>query len=373
MLIGILGGGQLGRMLALAGYPLGLRFRGLDPNADAPLGQVAELVVAPYDEWQALQRFAVGLDHVTYEFENVPGSTAEFLAAHLPVSPPPEALIRSQDRLEEKRLFQECAIPVPRYAPVSGPHDFAQALDIIPLPALLKTRRLGYDGRGQAHIRSPEELPLAWERLGRVPCLLEELVPFEYEVSLLGVRSRRGEVAFYPLVENRHVEGILAISRAPAPRASTALQTAAQRYVEALLHRLEYVGVLAVEFFVRGDRLLANEMAPRVHNSGHWTIEGAETSQFEQHLRAILGWPLGSTAPRGHSAMINLLGVVPPIESLLALPNTHVHLYGKEPRPRRKLGHVTIRADSAHHCDELLQQVLELVPFFRDGHSEGRG
>uniref|UniRef100_A0A7C1FV12 N5-carboxyaminoimidazole ribonucleotide synthase n=1 Tax=Thermomicrobium roseum TaxID=500 RepID=A0A7C1FV12_THERO len=363
MLIGILGGGQLGRMLALAGYPLGLRFRGLDPNANAPLGQVAELVVAPYDDRLALERFAAGLDLVTYEFENVPGSTAEFLAARLPVSPPPEALIRSQDRLEEKRLFEECGIPVPRCAPVSGPDDFAQALGAVPLPALLKTRRLGYDGRGQAQIHTAEELALAWERLGRVPCLLEEFVPFEYEVSLLGVRSRRGEITFYPLVENRHVEGILAISRAPAPRASTALQTLAQQYVEAILNRLEYVGVLAVEFFVVGDRLLANEMAPRVHNSGHWTIEGAETSQFEQHLRAILGWPLGSTTPRGHSAMINLLGVVPPIEPILALPNTHVHLYGKEPRPRRKLGHITVRADSAHERDELLRQVLEFVSF----------
>lgn len=363
MLIGILGGGQLGRMLALAGYPLGLRFRALDPNANAPLGQVAELVVAPYDDRLALERFAAGLDLVTYEFENVPGSTAEFLAACLPVSPPPEALIRSQDRLEEKRLFEECGIPVPRYAPVSGPDDFAQALSAVPLPALLKTRRLGYDGRGQAQIHTEEELALAWERLGRVPCLLEEFVPFEYEVSLLGVRSRRGEITFYPLVENRHLEGILAISRAPAPRASTALQTLAQQYVEAILNRLEYVGVLAVEFFVVGDRLLANEMAPRVHNSGHWTIEGAETSQFEQHLRAILGWPLGSTTPRGHSAMINLLGVVPPIQPILALPNTHVHLYGKEPRPRRKLGHITVRADSAHERDELLRQVLEFVSF----------
>lgn len=363
MLIGILGGGQLGRMLALAGYPLGLRFRGLDPNANAPLGQVAELVVAPYDDRLALERFAAGLDLVTYEFENVPGSTAEFLAARLRVSPPPEALIRSQDRLEEKRLFEECGIPVPQYAPVSGPDDFAQALDAVPLPALLKTRRLGYDGRGQAQIHTAEELALAWDRLGRVPCLLEEFVPFDYEVSLLGVRSRRGEITFYPLVENRHVEGILAISRAPAPRASTALQTLAQQYVEAILNRLEYVGVLAVEFFVVGDRLLANEMAPRVHNSGHWTIEGAETSQFEQHLRAILGWPLGSTTPRGHSAMINLLGVIPPIEPLLALPNTHVHLYGKEPRPRRKLGHITVRADSAHERDELLRQVLEFVSF----------
>lgn len=363
MLIGILGGGQLGRMLALAGYPLGLRFRGLDPNANAPLGQVAELVVAPYDDRLALERFAASLDLVTYEFENVPGSTAEFLAARLPVSPPPEALIRSQDRLEEKRLFEECGIPVPRYAPVSGPDDFAQALDAVPLPALLKTRRLGYDGRGQAQIHTAEELALAWERLGRVPCLLEEFVPFEYEVSLLGVRSHRDEITFYSLVENRHVEGILAISRAPAPRASTAQQTLAEQYVEAILNRLEYVGVLAVEFFVVGDRLLANEMAPRVHNSGHWTIEGAETSQFEQHLRAILGWPLGSTTPRGHSAMINLLGVIPPIEPILALPNTHVHLYGKEPRPRRKLGHITVRADFAHERDELLRQVLEFVSF----------
>ncbi|MCS7051419.1 MAG: 5-(carboxyamino)imidazole ribonucleotide synthase [Thermomicrobium sp.] len=363
MRIGILGGGQLGRMLALAGYPLGLTFRGLDPAVDAPLGQVAELVVAQYDDPSALERFADGLDRVTYEFENVPGTTAALLAERLPVLPPPPALERAQDRLEEKRLFESCSIPVPTYAPVSSPEDFAAALQRVPLPALLKTRRLGYDGRGQRRIDTADELAPAWEALGRVPCLLEEVVSFDYEVSVLAARSPSGTIAFYPLVENRHVAGILAVSRAPAPRASRSLQATAEHYVRAILDQLSYVGVLAVEFFVVGETLLANEMAPRVHNSGHWTIEGAETSQFEQHLRAILDWPLGSTAPRGHSAMINLLGVLPPIDSVLALRNAHVHLYGKAPRPRRKLGHVTVRAETAEERDVLLQQVLDLVTF----------
>ncbi|MCX2726239.1 5-(carboxyamino)imidazole ribonucleotide synthase [Thermomicrobium sp. 4228-Ro] len=361
MLIGILGGGQLGRMLALAGYPFGLRFRGLDPAPDAPLGQLADLVVAPYDDSSALDRFVRDLDLVTYEFENVPGATAQFLSERVPVFPPPEALIHAQDRLFEKQLFETCGIPVPRYAPVSSPDDFARALEQVPLPALLKTRRLGYDGRGQARVERAEDLPLAWEQLGGVPCLLEERIPFDFEVSLLAARSRSGELAFYPLVENQHTEGILAISRAPAPRASRQLQHLAERYVRALLERLAYVGVLAVEFFVVGDQLLANEMAPRVHNSGHWTIEGAETSQFEQHLRALLDWPLGSTTPRGHAAMVNLLGTVPPIASLLAIPNAHVHLYGKAPRPRRKLGHVTVRADTADERDALVRRVLEVV------------
>lgn len=348
-------------MLALAGYPLGLRFRGLDPAADAPLGQVAELVVAPYDDRAALERFAEGLDLVTYEFENVPSATAEFLAACLPVWPPPEALARSQDRLFEKELFVSCGIPVPPYAPVSGRDDFAVALEQVSLPALLKTRRLGYDGRGQVRIQHADELPAAWEQLGGVPCILERLVPFDYEVSLLAARSPSGRLAFYPLVENRHTAGILAVSRAPAPRATAELQERAEQYVRTLLERLSYVGILAVEFFVVGDQLLANEMAPRVHNSGHWTIEGAETSQFEQHLRAVLDWPLGSTHPRGHAAMINLLGTIPPISELLAIPNAHVHLYGKLPRPRRKLGHVTVRADTPDQRDELVRRVLRIV------------
>ncbi len=359
--IGILGGGQLGRMLALAGYPLGLHFRGLDPARDAPLGQVAECLVGAYDDIEQLERFALGLDLVTYEFENVPATTANFLASRLPVYPPPMALARAQDRLEEKRLFQECGIPVPRYATVTGPEDFHAALNRVPLPALLKTRRLGYDGRGQVRIEREADLLAAWERLGCVPCLLEEVVPFDYEVSLLAARSSRGEYAFYPLVENQHTEGILALSRVPAPRATTQLDEDARRYVRSILEALDYVGVLAVEFFVVGTTLLANEMAPRVHNSGHWSIEGAETSQFEQHLRAILGWPLGATTVRGHAAMINLLGMIPPIETLLAIPNAHVHLYGKEPRPRRKLGHVTVRAETAEERDELVRQVLGVV------------
>lgn len=363
MMIGILGGGQLGRMLALAGYPLGLRFRGLEPASDSALGQVAETVQAAYDDLAVLPRFAEGLELVTYEFENVPATTAEFLSRRFPVYPPPLALSVAQDRLQEKHLFERCGVPVPRFAPITEPDDIPKALEQVPLPALLKTRRLGYDGRGQIRVEQPQDLQAAWNQHDQVPCLLEERIDFHYEVSLLAARSRNGELAFYPLVENLHIEGILALSRAPAPRATPQLQKTAEHYVGYILEELQYVGLLAVEFFVVGEQLFANEIAPRVHNSGHWTIEAAETSQFEQHLRAILGWPLGACTPRGYAAMVNLLGSIPPLEAMLRVPNAHVHLYGKTPRPRRKLGHITIRADTPAERDELVEQLLTLIPF----------
>lgn len=341
-MIGILGGGQLGRMLALAGYPLGLRFRVLDPAPDAPAAHLAEHVAGRYDDPAALERFVQGANLVTYEFENVPVDATRWLAERVPVLPPPQALETAQDRLFEKQCFQQLDIPTAPFLPVNSRSDLDMAIEQIGLPAVLKTRRLGYDGKGQVVLRTPDDARQAWTLLGGVPLILEGFVPFDRELSILAVRSRTGAMTFYPLVENHHQEGILRLSLAPAPDLSPGLQAQAECYAARVLEALDYAGVLAIELFQVGDRLLANEMAPRVHNSGHWTIEGAEASQFENHLRAVLGLPLGSTAPRGVSAMLNLIGSMPDPAAMLAHPGVHLHLYGKAPRPGRKLGHITL-------------------------------
>ena len=314
-MVGVIGGGQLGRMLALAGIPLGLSFRFLDPAADAPAGEVGELLVGAYDDPELLDRLADGAEAVTYEFENVPVEAARRVGA----SPDAAALEASQDRLVEKQLFRRLGIPTVRI------DDEVEAF-----PALLKTRRLGYDGKGQRLVETYE---------GQGPHhVLEERVSFERELSLLAVRGRDGDTRFWPLVDNVHGDGILRTSRAPADDAP---QAEAEAHATRLLDELGYVGVLTLELFDVGGTLLANEFAPRVHNSGHWTIEGAATSQFENHLRAILGLPLGSTESRP-SLMVNLIGALPPQRDVLAIPGAHLHVYGKEPRSGRKIGHVTL-------------------------------
>jgi 5-(carboxyamino)imidazole ribonucleotide synthase len=325
-LVAVIGGGQLGRMLGLAGIPLGLDFRFLDPSEDAPAKAVGELVVGPYDDELSLRRLARGADVVTYEFENVPAAAARSVDA----VPSARALAPTQDRLEEKELFRRLGIPTPEFrAPT--------------MPAIAKTRRLGYDGKGQRLITSLVDL--------REDEIAEQIVEFRRELSILAVRSTRGETAFYPLVENSHRDGILRLSRAPVD----AHEAVAQDYASRLLDALRYAGVLALELFELEDgRLLANEVAPRVHNSGHWTIEGARTSQFENHLRAILGLPLGSTETPQPVAMVNLIGEAPPLERMLAIPGAHVHLYGKDPRPGRKLGHVTLVGEAVSALDQLL-------------------
>ena len=316
MIVGVIGGGQLGRMLALAGIPLGLSFRFLDPSPDAPAGAVGELLVGAYDDSELLDRLADGAAAVTYEFENVPVEAARRVGA----VPAPAALEAAQDRLVEKQLFRRLGIPTARIDD-----------EVDTFPAILKTRRLGYDGKGQRLVET---------RPGSDPSqVLEERVRFDRELSLLAVRGRSGETAFYPLVENVHENGILRSSRAPAPDAP---QAEAEDYATRLLDELGYVGVLALELFDVGGRLLANELAPRVHNSGHWTIEGAATSQFESHLRAILGWPLGPTSMRGDVALLNVIGHEPDAAVVFGVPGAHLHFYGKEPRPGRKLGHVTL-------------------------------
>lgn len=357
MKIGILGGGQLGRMLALAGYPLGLRFRCFETSADAPAGRVAELAVGSFMDHAALAEFAAGLEVVTFEFENVPLTAAEFLAGRMNFWPPPLALAVAQERQREKSFFQACGLPTPRFLPVETEAELRAAVAELGLPSVLKTRRFGYDGKGQTVLRRPEDLGPAFARLGGVPLILEAFVPFTRELSILAVRGRQGEVAFYPLVENTHEAGMLRQTVAPAPGLTPALQRQAEACAQAVLQKLNYVGVLAIEFFQVGDQLLANEMAPRVHNSGHWTIEGAATSQFENHLRALLGLPLGSTEAKGCVAMVNLVGRLPRLAELLRVPGCHPHLYDKEPRPGRKVGHVTLVSPSEAERQNGLQQL----------------
>src|SRR5690606_25582511 len=279
--VGVLGAGQLGRMLALAGYPLGLRFRFLDPNPESPAAALGEFIAADYDDPDALRRFAEGLDVATYEFENVPASVADYLAGHVPaVHPHYAALAVSQDRLSEKQLFRRLGIPTAPFAAVDSEDDLARAVDEVGLPAVLKTRRYGYDGKGQFVLREAADVHRAWAALGGAPLILEGFVAFERELSIIAVRGRDGDIVYYPLSENHHLEGILRRTIAPAPGVTASLQARAEASARAVLEEFDYVGVLAIELFQRGDDLLANEMAPRVHNSGHWTIEGAETSQF---------------------------------------------------------------------------------------------
>ncbi|MET0535019.1 MAG: 5-(carboxyamino)imidazole ribonucleotide synthase [Steroidobacter sp.] len=358
MKIGIIGAGQLGRMLALAGYPLGLRFVFLDQSSDAPGAQVGRIIPGAFDDAAKLAELAAEVDVVTFDVENVPVNAVEPIAALKPFLPPVKALGASQDRLHEKTLFRKLKIPTPPFMAVDSIEDLQAAVAQIGLPGVLKTRRLGYDGRGQFYLRKPSDIETAWQTLGTVPLIYEGFVNFTREVSIIGVRSTRGETLFYPLSANTHSEGILRYS--VAPYRSTSLQKQAETYMRKLLKHLDYAGVLTIEFFVQGGKLVANEMAPRVHNSGHWTIEGAQTSQFENHVRAILGLPLGSTRPNGHSAMMNFIGSIPELGNILRVSGVHFHSYGKEPRPNRKLGHCTVNAPSPAARDRALRQLLRL-------------
>jgi len=349
--IGILGGGQLGRMIALSGYPLGLRFRFFDPVDEACVDPLAARVRGAWDDREALARFADGLDVVTYEFENVPVETVRALEARgVAVHPGARALEVSQDRVAEKQFLNVQGVATAPFAAVDTEAALREAVARLGLPAVLKTRRGGYDGKGQIVLRTAEDVTAAWAELGGVPLILEGFVPFERELSIVAARDRAGNVACYPLVQNVHRDGILRLTFAPAPRLSEALQAQAERWVHAVLDALGYVGVIAIELFERDGELVANEMAPRVHNSGHWSIDGAVTSQFEQHVRAVAGLPLGSTAPRGASLMVNVIGTLPDathVAAVAAVEGAHVHLYDKEPRAGRKIGHVTLNAPDA--------------------------
>ena len=367
MTVGIIGGGQLGRMLALAGYPLGLDFVFLDPSREAPAGKVAPVLHGAFTDPQVLKWLSRECEVLTFDWENI---SVEALRKHARgprrarICPPPPALATAQDRVAEKRLFERLDIPTTRWRAVESGAALERALREVGLPGVLKTRRMGYDGKGQARIRTREEAQRAWQTLGGVPLIYEEWVPFECEVSIIGARSTRGETVFYPLNGNVHADGILRATR--APYGPTRWHRNAVEYLTRCLEHFHYTGVLTIEFFVRQGRLIANEMAPRVHNSGHWTIEGSATSQFENHLRAILGLPLGSTRPTGHSAMVNLIGEIPARQWLLEFEGLHLHDYGKQPRPGRKLGHCTLVEATATGRDRLTRRLLgRLAPGVR--------
>jgi 5-(carboxyamino)imidazole ribonucleotide synthase len=352
-------------MLALAGYQLGIEFRFFDPNSGAPVGQIGQLIAANYDDRPALERFLKNVDVVTYEFESIPVETVRFVAERVKVFPPVKALQTAQDRLFEKQLFQSLDIPTPRFSAVDSVDSLRCAVDEIGLPSVLKTRRLGYDGKGQFVLRVPADVDAAWSALGKSPLILEQYVPFQHELSVLGVRNTEGSEVFYAPVENRHREGVLRRSEAPAPNITPELAATAIDYCRRIMDQLEYVGVMALELFAVQGKVLANEIAPRVHNSGHWTIEGAETSQFENHLRAILGLPLGVTTLRGRSVMYNLLGHIPQLEDVVAIEGAHLHLYGKAPTEKRKVGHVTLVAQTSAGAERgaaEIARVLRLPP-----------
>jgi 5-(carboxyamino)imidazole ribonucleotide synthase len=340
--VGIIGAGQLGRMMALAAYPLGIECRFVDTHANAPGGQLAPIRVAPLDDTVALSALAQEVDVVTFDIENVSVSALESVSEHVPVAPDPGIVAKAQDRLEEKRLFESLGIPTAPYCAVDKRTDLGRAARTLGWPIVLKARRLGYDGRGQRIATDEASLNRAWEELGSRPAIAEARVNFEREVSLIAARGRSDQIEYYPLSENRHRDGMLESSIAPYEDDDLAAQ--ARGWMASMLRKFDYVGVLTIEFFISANGLIANEIAPRVHNSGHWTIEGAETSQFENHVRAILGLPLGSASPRGISLMRNLIGSVPSADKLLSIRGLHLHDYGKEPRPGRKVGHCTVLA-----------------------------
>lgn len=359
MTVGVLGAGQLGRMMALAGYPLGLDFLFLDREPGTPSHQVAPSLFGSFTDTALLDEIASRSEVVTFDWENVPAEALDRLSSRTRIAPPRLALATAQDRLLEKELFKRLSVPTNRTRAVDSLADLKRAAADIGLPGVLKTRRLGYDGKGQQVVRTGQDLEAAWQALGSAPLLYEAMVPFDYEVSAIGVRSLDGDFRMYPLNRNLHQGGILRLTRAPWKSAT--LEKAARRTLKRVMEHFDYVGVLAIEFFVQRGRLLANEMAPRVHNSGHWTIEGAETSQFENHLRAILGLPLGSTAARGHAAMVNLVGTMPDRETLLAVPGLHLHDYAKSERPGRKLGHCTVVAPTAAQRERAVRRLLRIV------------
>lgn len=357
MRIGIIGAGQLGQMLGIASRELGHECYFLDPSDQPPAATVGPVIQAPFDDRVALSVLAEKVDVLSYEFENVPVDALSDLGNSVPVYPPLEALRLAQDRLDEKQLFETLDISLPRYHAVDSVDDLLAACETIGVPLVVKTRRLGYDGKGQFVLRDKSQVDDAWREIGGVPLIAEQWVPFDYEVSAIGVRSVEGDIAAYCLTHNEHSGGILRVSRAPVD--DDALTSKAHAYLSRMLEHLDYVGVLALELFVVGDDLLANEYAPRVHNSGHWTIEGAETSQFANHIRAVVGAKPGPTDVVGHAGMINLIGTIPDAARQVGIGT--LHDYGKSARPGRKLGHITVVADTAAERDTQTAAVDETV------------
>ncbi len=362
--IGVIGGGQLGRMLGLAGLPLGHEFRFYDPSPLSPARHVGGLSVGAFDDFNSLLAFAADCDFITYEFENVPVRAAEMLNNVRPVRPHPSALRVSQHRAAEKQFIRSHGIDTaPFVYPVATLSDLTSGLNDLGGTAVLKTCTLGYDGKGQRLLRTQSDAVSAWGELGDHELILEGFVKFDREVSLIAARTVGGDFYSFPLTENVHRDGILRRSTALLPGAEGRLQAAAEDYVQRLMVALNYVGVLAVEFFVVGDTLVANEMAPRVHNTGHWTIDGAFTSQFEAHIRAISGLPLSPLVQHTSSVMVNIVGDLPNIAAVMKLPGTHLHLYDKAPRAGRKLGHITVCMEDTRELAETTRRLESITPW----------
>ncbi len=361
--IGVLGGGQLGRMMALAGYPLNLSFSFFDKAEDCPSAALgARFGDADYSD-ESLQAFIDSADVFTYEFENIPTRWVEAIAARKPVYPGVKSLAVSQNRINEKRLFAELNIPSARFAEIRGEDDLHQAIATLGLPLVVKTVTEGYDGKGQFLLRDAAQVGACWAAIGAsVPLIAEEFIQFKRELSIIAVRGQNGETRFYPLAENHHNHGILSHSIVPAPLLDENTQLTAERYISSILHELGHVGVLTLELFETRNGLLANETAPRVHNSGHWSIEGAHSSQFENHVRAVAGLPLGSTRAEKPSAMINIIGKHPIAADVLRVTDAHLHLYGKSEREGRKLGHITVTADSYPELSMRMNRLAEVLP-----------
>lgn len=343
MKVGILGAGQLAKMMALAAHPMNIQTRCLDPKTEVCASAVTPVQQNDYTDQKAIEQFAKSVDYVTFENENIPAETIDWIAAICPTAPAKQSLLCAQDRILEKSLFDTLGIPTPGYRQIDSLDDLEKAAEQLGLPALLKTRRFGYDGKGQFLIRERAQITTAWETLGKENLILEQFIPFDFEVSQIMVRNRTGEINYYPLVRNEHTNGILRQSH--APYINSALEETAQQYCKKIATHFDYVGILTVEFFVKENQLTANEMAPRVHNSGHWTIEGSETSQFENHIRAICDLPLGSCQSRGQATMFNIIGKEPLASEMLAIEHSHFHSYGKSPEPNRKVGHVTVQTN----------------------------
>ncbi len=357
MNVGILGGGQLARMLAQAGRPLGLSFMFLCPDSNACAAPYGELLCAPYDDERAQNRLIKWADVTTYEFENIPLSVVESIQRQVTLHPSFSALAVARDRLVEKQRFAAMGIPIEKYSPINSLPELKAALQNIGLPAILKTRTQGYDGKGQFKLTKESDLSVAWDRLGKKPCIVEAVVPFKRELSIIAARDQNGQMVYYPVSENHHRDGILRLS---IIRLNDSLQTKVNQMIKIIMDDFNYVGVMALELFQDKDRLLANELAPRVHNSGHWSIEAARTSQFENHLRAICGLPLGESSTDQLAAMVNLVGNLPKEEHIRNISGATPHFYGKAERPGRKVGHITLTSSNGS-TDEFYKQLATLL------------